>query len=166
MRTAGLTPLEPYVSAKNPWKCRCDTCKRTVYPTQNHVHQGRGGCGYCTPRGFRSEEPGKLYLVEHKKFQTLKIGITNTNAQTDRLAQHETHGWVERQSWQFEDGQQAQKIEATVLRWWRQDLQAPVALSTWQMPQGGWTETASSQRVGLQETIDFVNQAVDNYSVN
>jgi recombinational DNA repair protein (RecF pathway) len=166
MRTAGLTPLEPYASAKNPWKCRCETCKQTVYPTQDSIHQGKGGCRHCTPRGFHAEEPGKLYLVEHKEFQTLKIGITNTNIKTDRLAQHRKHGWVVRQSWQFEDGKQAQKIEAIVLRWWRTDLQAPVALGIWQMPQGGWTETASTERVGLEETVDFVNQAVGDNSLN
>ncbi len=45
-----LKPLEKYVSAKSPWKCKCLVCKHTVQPTWSRIKSGRGHCAYCAQR--------------------------------------------------------------------------------------------------------------------
>ena len=45
-----LSPLEPYQSAKVPWKCKCLVCNHIVQPTWNRIKQGRGHCAYCSQR--------------------------------------------------------------------------------------------------------------------
>jgi DNA-directed RNA polymerase subunit RPC12/RpoP len=47
MLDAGLRPLEPYRSAKSPWKCECLTCGALVVITQDSVKQG-SGCSRCS----------------------------------------------------------------------------------------------------------------------
>jgi predicted RNA binding protein YcfA (HicA-like mRNA interferase family) len=46
-RKAGLTPLEPYVNANEKWKCRCNSCQKTVYPRFTHLINGGKGCRSC-----------------------------------------------------------------------------------------------------------------------
>jgi hypothetical protein len=45
-----LKPLEKYVSAKTPWKCKCLVCNHIVQPTWMRIKQGRGHCAYCSQR--------------------------------------------------------------------------------------------------------------------
>jgi hypothetical protein len=47
MLNCNLQPLEPYVSAKAPWKCRCLGCGGIVFPLYNSIQQGQGGCIKC-----------------------------------------------------------------------------------------------------------------------
>jgi hypothetical protein len=47
MLSAGLKPLEPYVSNKHGWRCRCLTCGATVFPRYNTVLSNGGGCKFC-----------------------------------------------------------------------------------------------------------------------
>jgi DNA-directed RNA polymerase subunit RPC12/RpoP len=49
MLEVGLRPLEPYRSAKSPWKCECLTCGTIVVSTQDRAKQGRG-CPACNTR--------------------------------------------------------------------------------------------------------------------
>ena len=46
MRAAGLTPLEPYPGANEPWRCRCDICRRETTPLYGSVKRG-SGCRFC-----------------------------------------------------------------------------------------------------------------------
>jgi hypothetical protein len=47
MRQAGFEPLEPYVSNKAPWRCRCITCGRESLVKYNSVTSQGSGCKYC-----------------------------------------------------------------------------------------------------------------------
>jgi hypothetical protein len=47
MLSSNLQPLEPYISAKEPWKCRCLGCGEIVFPLYNSIQQGQGGCTKC-----------------------------------------------------------------------------------------------------------------------
>jgi rRNA maturation endonuclease Nob1 len=47
MRAAGLEPLEPYVTNKQPWRCRCLSCGDEVTPTLGTVMRRGGGCRRC-----------------------------------------------------------------------------------------------------------------------
>ena len=43
-------PLEPYVNSGKQWHCKCEICKRDIYPRYNSVQQGSGACSYCSKR--------------------------------------------------------------------------------------------------------------------
>lgn len=43
----GLTPLTPYPGGKKPWKCKCNVCKKVVYPQYSSVATRNSGCIYC-----------------------------------------------------------------------------------------------------------------------
>jgi hypothetical protein len=47
MRAAGAEPLEPYPGAFVRWRCRCESCGRTVTPMLNNVSRGKGPCKWC-----------------------------------------------------------------------------------------------------------------------
>ncbi len=158
MEAAGFTPLEPYTSTSTPWPCRCEGCGKTSTPAYAHIRTG-GGCRYCANYGIDWDQPTILYLIRNKAQRAFKIGITNvhnTDPCYSRLRQHEKYGWVTVKQWVFDRGDTALETEQALLRYWRKDLGAPEALSREDMPQGGWTETASTRKVGLQRTIDYI----------
>lgn len=160
MEAAGFTPLEPYPGTNTPWPCRCEGCGNTSTPAYAHIRTG-GGCRYCANYGIDWDQPTILYLIRNKALRASKIGITNvhnTDPCYSRLRQHEKHGWVTVKRWVFDRGDTALEVEQAVLRHWRKDLKAPRVLSREDMPQGGWTETASTQKVGLQRTIDYIEK--------
>ena len=47
MLAANLRPLEPFVGARESWRCECLLCGSTVFPTYNGIQQGEGGCKEC-----------------------------------------------------------------------------------------------------------------------
>ena len=47
MRQAGLEPLEPYVSNKHRWSCKCSTCGEVVTPQYASVLSQGSGCKFC-----------------------------------------------------------------------------------------------------------------------
>jgi recombinational DNA repair protein (RecF pathway) len=48
MLEAGIKPLIKYPGAKYPWKSKCLTCNRTIYPQLSSVKNRNSGCEYCT----------------------------------------------------------------------------------------------------------------------
>ena len=54
MRAAGLEPLDDYPGSNAPWRCRCLTCNKEVFPRLGGIRSGQGGCKYCSVvRGAR-----------------------------------------------------------------------------------------------------------------
>ena len=51
----GLEPLVDYPGSGRPWKSKCLTCKRTVYPQYGRVKDGTG-CAYCAGKMVVPEE--------------------------------------------------------------------------------------------------------------
>jgi recombinational DNA repair protein (RecF pathway) len=49
-------PLENYVGANKPWKCKCLDCGNVSTPTYAHIQQGRKGCKTC---GYRKNTDAK-----------------------------------------------------------------------------------------------------------
>jgi hypothetical protein len=214
-----LKPLEPYKSAKTPWKCLCLICKHQVQPTWNRIKQGRGHCAYCARRrvfepdaiqfmvklnlkplipfpgsnkpwlskclscgqeakprwsdlnrgqggcsncadfGLNYGQPGYLYLIHHKELHAHKIGIANlykTRKTDDRMYNHTKRGWVLYKKVNFETLEEAANVEKEILKWLRLELGLPFTLTPKQMPQGGWTETVSSEDIGLKNIWEKV----------
>lgn len=57
---ANLTPLEPYVSASDARRCRCNLCRNVVTPRHSDLQRGQGGCKYCADN--QPKDPGKRML--------------------------------------------------------------------------------------------------------
>jgi recombinational DNA repair protein (RecF pathway) len=47
MRKAKFEPLEPFLGANKPWKCKCLRCGRIVQPSYSSIQTGQKGCVYC-----------------------------------------------------------------------------------------------------------------------
>jgi hypothetical protein len=123
------------------------------------IKQGGGGCIYCASGGYDPSQPGSVYLIEHAAFDALKIGIRNLSS--DRIADHERNNWTLIEEWHFDDGSIPGTVEAAVLDWWRTEIGAPVACQPEQMPQAGYTETASMRDVSTEATTAFVKLRID-----
>jgi hypothetical protein len=158
MRAADLEPLVVYPGAKTPWLCRCMICDREVTPRYNDVKQRRGGCGWCAKYGLDLGAPGIVYLIAHRQLDAAKIGISTTEAKQDRVAAHSNHGWDLVRRWDVATGAEALTIEQEAIGWWRNQCDAPVALTADDMPTGGYTETASLVLVDVDDTIRFINK--------
>lgn len=56
MEVAGFDVLEPYVSAKHPWKVRCRVCKMEMTKQFTHVKSENKGCKYCSGNYLNEEQ--------------------------------------------------------------------------------------------------------------
>lgn len=157
MRAAGLVPLEPYVVAAAPWRCRCTKCGKVVAPSYANVRKG-GGCVGCALRGIDPDEPAIVYLTLNEKLRVLKVGIGAASGR--RLDAHSRRGWTSLGSWTVSTGRAAHFVEKEVIRWWRNDLGAPTAVPKEAMPQSGYTETAALVYVDENETLDRIRQLI------
>ena len=161
-REAGFEPIEPFPGTDKRWKSK-HSCGREVNPTYSNVYAG-GGCKFCSDSSFKYDAPGIVYLMLNADYQALKIGITTKESRTDRIHDHELKGWSLVQKWETESGLDAEIIETAVLKWWRQSLGAPQALTRSQMASGGHTETAALVYVGEQTTIELVDSLIEELS--
>jgi hypothetical protein len=159
MRAAGLEPVDPYVNSGDPWRCRCTTCGEVVTPSYDRVKRG-SSCAVCATYGFDPVAPARVYLIQHPDLSVAKIGITGQHTKYDRLSQHEELGWEVLGTWEFATGKESQQVEGTVLSWWRDELEAPQALTSEDMPQRGQTETAWLADVDIDETIAFIERLI------
>jgi recombinational DNA repair protein (RecF pathway) len=155
----GVRPLETYKSALTPWRCECLSCGREVNPRYNDLKSGQGGCRYCADWGIDYDAPSIVYLVASKDLNALKVGIT-TASNNSRLDAHRRNGWLAERVWQCPTGYDAERVEQAVLEWWRNSLGAPEATEPEDMPQGGFTETASLFHVDLDETTARIGEMV------
>lgn len=49
MKSKGLQPLEPFVSASARWNCQCLRCLRSITTTYKLASTSAGGCKFCAP---------------------------------------------------------------------------------------------------------------------
>lgn len=151
MQSAGLKPLDPYSKALDRWRCECQNCGRTVYPTYSAIKKGQGGCRFCAQIGIDFTGPGFIYLMTHEQLQSHKIGIggSKRSRNRDRVTEHQKFGWNLYSRKDFETADNAFQIEQEVLAWLRQEKKLAVYLSIMEMPQGGFTETIDASEIDL-----------------
>jgi len=106
---------------------------------------------------YSCKSAGLLYLVSHKKFNSLKIGISKADSESDRVKSHLDNGWKLEKCWNFEDHSNAQRVEGATIAWWRNNLRAEPSVHPRDMPQGGYTETVSLNSVSYLEVYEYVN---------
>jgi len=155
----GLEPLEPYVDSHTSWKMRCLTCTQPTSPTLSSL-LAQGGCLTCgaSRRGWRyTEDPSSVYLMTNPQKKALKVGIAKTARVQRRMSEHP--GFKPVKVWHFHTGQAAFELEQAVLMHWRRDLGNPPRgfLAKDEMGHSGHEETASTRKVGLANTIDYID---------
>ncbi|NYV73515.1 hypothetical protein [Streptomyces sp. UH6] len=155
MRAAGLEPLEPYATSTTAWRCRCTTCGNEVSPTLIKVRSG-GGCKFCATHGIDLAVPSKVYVITHREWDAVKIGIGACTGCTSRLVQHERQGWRLYQAREFATGAAAYDVEQAVLGRLREAGLVPFVTSD-VMP-NGWTETCSASRITAAEVWAMVDE--------
>ena len=143
---------------RNRIQVRCLKCKEEADKSIVKIcNDSKAGiCRNCGQGGYKNTNTGVLYLISREG--VLKIGITNQ--EFFRLKEHVEFGWKVVRVWRDKDGRVPEKLERDVLHHWRKVLNAPRALTKTDMPQHGYTETATMRKVGLQKTIDYIESQI------
>jgi hypothetical protein len=153
---AGFKPLEPFVKSEDPLKCECLNCGEISYPRYKDVIRKGTECKFCTLGQFDYSASSYFYIAIHKEFSSIKIGISNEKAKTNRIEDHKKNGWELYKTFGFEKGVDASDCETAVLRWIRKVKLLPPQLLKEQMPQGGHTETVDSEEITVIEIEKYV----------
>ena len=101
---------------------------------------------------------GILYLIENRSLRSFKIGITSPNSTSSRIAAHSRNGWRLIEIYSTKSMQVAFEIEQAVIDWWRRELRLWQSVESSNMPQGGATETVSSEQLSLGKLIAFIEE--------
>ena len=65
MIKGNLMPLEPYVTSKAKWKCKCMKCHKTVYPRFGDVQNGGIGCKYCAKGQYVDPKDAEKLMIRN-----------------------------------------------------------------------------------------------------
>ena len=145
--------------------CEVDGCDRRVRgnDTMCNMHrlrwQRHGTLEKRSMNGLRSGDDALVYLLTDKQ-GTTKVGIASISNSKQRLQDHKRNGWTVYGVWSGMVAKQAWTIESQILRWWRLERKAMACKTAKEMPQGGWTETAPTRKVGLRRTADRIEELV------
>jgi hypothetical protein len=147
MARADLKPLESYPGNRYPWLCRHNKCGRVVTPRYDTIQQGGGGCPFCASYEYKSNKPGRVYLIRfdnHPDFPRGVIKVGAAGSKTRRLKQWQQLGWTLLEVFHFDDGEVPPKVERAVLKWLHDDLGLKSCLSAADLGGlRGYTETIS-----------------------
>lgn len=160
-----LKPLEEYVHRNKPWKCECLICGTIVKPTLASFQRG-SGCRVCAISGFIPTKPAILYLIFHREYNSIKIGITNGTSKKQRLDVHKGFGWQTHKLWNFDTGFKAESTEFLILKWLRKELKLSIHLTADLMPQNGHTETVSADSITVTEIQNKIEEIIRGYRNN
>jgi hypothetical protein len=91
LAAVGLVEVGGYRNALTRVTCRCLRCGRTVRVRLSDI-RGGSGCSHCSPSGFDSTSPARVYLLRHDALDAIKVGVCGVG--TSRIAQHQRRGWT------------------------------------------------------------------------
>jgi hypothetical protein len=160
----GFEPLVDYPGAGTGWLSRHSSCGREVAPMYSSIKSG-GGCKFCTNKGFQFHLPGYLYLITNDSLNAHKIGVATSEIKQDRLKVHVRHGWMLYRKLHFDLGNDAYQLEQSMLNWLRNDKNLSPAVLQENMPQGGWSETFSSDEIDLPTVWDEVRRKYESMTL-
>jgi hypothetical protein len=100
--------------------------------------------------------PSWVYLVHSTAYSAVKVGISVSKV--NRVKQHTEQGWREVLSVEVASADTARTVERAVLSHLRTEMGIPPCLTPEQMPQGGWTETASTMQISVVDMESLVKQ--------
>jgi formylmethanofuran dehydrogenase subunit E/predicted GIY-YIG superfamily endonuclease len=166
IKDANLEPLEPYVNATHPWKCKCLKCGETVTPMYANIRRGHGGCIFCQVAAFKHNKPAYLYFIHHKEHAAYKIGIGNEGTTNDRIESHKKSGWKLIVKHGFEKGSQAIKVEKKLLQWIRTEKQLSIYLTNKEFKHGGASETFGDDSITELEVRNKISEVIKEFRDN
>jgi hypothetical protein len=97
------------------WKCEIGHIWFATPNTRTSNKNNGSGCPGCEITGFNPNKDAYLYLLGHKKWKMLQVGITNSPG--SRLAKHRQSGWIEIDIIGPISGKKAKLNERTMLRY-------------------------------------------------
>ena len=147
---ADLEMIGEYKTARLPIEAKCLKCGAITKQTLNGVMNGKA-CKFCFHVGIQYGEPAYLFLIHHEEFRSIKVGISNVEANLNRLDSHRKNGWVEYKSFNFDTADEAEYFETMLLKWLRKERGLPPHLVRELMPQGGFSETVDAAEISLPE---------------
>jgi len=100
--------------------------------------------------------PTILYVIYHKKYNAIKIGIGDITGK--RFRQHKTKGWELVCYWYFQNRAGARRAESLVVQTLRDKYGH--YLDKDNMPYGGYTETFNASKITKRRLIGLVNKAI------
>lgn len=111
-----------YVDWETPVTIICGQHGRFTQPPHNH---SRYGCPLCAVRGYKTNKPGKLYVLELDNIT--KIGITNRDVKKRVTQIKSNSGKVFNVTtfFEFEDGAIPKRLESQLLAEMRQEYLQP-----------------------------------------
>jgi len=113
------------------------------YDSAIYARMSGNGCPFCAQSGYNPSMPGLFYLISNNELRARKIGITNPDRKSDRLAGY-GRTWELLGAWYSVDGSKVQNLETLMLRWIRKELGLPAFLGRKEMGKnGGHSETFS-----------------------
>lgn len=141
------------------WRMRCLVCGNAAPKMLSHLNQGNGICAYCAEHGFKPDRPAEIYIVIDETRSAGKYGIAGLdNGSYYRVAQHERENWSLYESWTFEVGAQAQRVERMIEHELRVVQGVPQFLPAGSMPQNGETETFDLKLCSAEQTWALVKR--------
>ena len=149
-QNAGLLMTGEYLTARIPVSCICQKCGAKTKQTLNGIMNGKT-CKYCYHVGIKYGESAYLYLIFHKEYSSIKVGISNHEANLNRLEAHKKNGWELYKSFDFDTAHEAEWFETKLLNWLRRDRQLGVHLVRELMPQGGFSEPVDETEISILE---------------
>ena len=156
IRSRGFEPIDEYPGSQKKWKMR-HSCGAVVTPSLTNL-KGGSGCKGCHS-SFNYTEEAILYLLKNTSRNALKVGIAGAESSNRRMNDNIRNGFAIVKTWAIATGQEAEDIEQEVIRHWRQDLNAPPNVKKEHM-RSCHTETASMSKVGMMNTINYIESLV------
>jgi hypothetical protein len=98
-----------------------------------------------------------LYLIYSPALKAFKVGISNLSNR--RYSQHRVKGWMIIDYWYFENREVARSVEQEVLKVFRNRFPGRY-LAKEDMPQDGYTEAFSSEKISSKKVIRIINSAI------
>jgi hypothetical protein len=147
-RNARLTPAEvtAFSGKKVFWLCE----EGHSYTSAVYARQNGNACPQCATSGYNPAMAGLFYFISNRSLNARKLGITNPERKTDRLARYGSD-WEVLGTWYSKDGEQIRKLETQMLRWIRKDNGLPVYLGKIDMGKNG----GHSETFGLEGPSDL-----------
>ena len=102
-------------------------------------------------------ERALLYLIYSPALKAFKVGISNLSNR--RYSQHRVKGWMIIDYWYFENREVARSVEQEVLKVFRNRFPERY-LNKEDMPQDGYTEAFSSEKISSKRVIKIINNTI------
>jgi hypothetical protein len=141
---------------KLKWKCNFGHSWIATPNTRTTSSNNASGCPGCEKTGFNPTKDAYLYLLSHKKWEMLQIGITNSPK--SRLVKHRQVGWVQIDLIGPIPGTKAKEKERNILRYLK-NKKVKFAHKAGGKKFDGWTESWIAKSYPANKLKDLITES-------